>query len=112
MHHTVQRELTDVVVEPLSLVFQKLSKQVKTQRLEKGKHHSHFLKESFLNRIDVICLVFCKAFGILPLLRIFVLLNWRYMALMDGLLDKELAGWLHPKSCDQQVSIQMEISNK
>jgi len=31
---------------------------------------------------------------------------------MDYLMDKELAEWLCPKGCNQQLNVQMEISNK
>ena len=32
------------------------------------------------------------------------------MGLMDGLLDEELAGWSHPESNGQCLSVWMEIS--
>jgi len=28
-----------------------------------------------------------------------------------GLMDKEVAGWLHPKSCSQWLSVQLEMSD-
>lgn len=37
--------------------------------------------------------------------------NWRNTYLTDAaLVDKELAGWLHSKSCDQRLNIQEETS--
>jgi len=60
---------------------------------------------------DIIYLDFCKAFDVV--LHNILLLNWRDMALVDGLLmEKELTEWLHPKSYSQQLNVQMEISNK
>ena len=31
---------------------------------------------------------------------------------MDLTVDKELAGWLHSKSCGQQLDVQVENSNE
>jgi len=31
---------------------------------------------------------------------------------MDYSLDKELVGWLHSESCDQQLSVQVETSDE
>lgn len=56
---------------------------------------------------DVIYLDICNAFDIVPTP---LPLNTRDKDLMHGLLDG-LAGCMYPKSCHQQLNVQMETSN-
>lgn len=57
--------------------------------------------------INVIYLDLCKAFDAVPL----VSKLERRGASSERWVDKELAGWLQSKNCDQQLNIQAETSD-